>query len=333
LTNIFFKGQQYALLDKESVLDCLLRNGHRACFGCRAGVCQSCILALDSSDAVEDLAGVHRMGLTGAQKQLSYFLPCQSYPTQDIAVCDIEDTGNEYQAVVLEKRWLNKSVIQLKLQADLDYHPGQFVTLWRNEYCARSYSLASIPVESAEKSILEFHIKHIPDGAFSGWLSNCIEPGDSLRMRGAMGSFIYSSDSLQPLVLCAMGTGLAPILGIIKTALDQGHRAAINLLLAAKNSSEFYMLDELSELAQRHDNLNLHCLAQSLDHSSPYRAPNRLIAAADIYQYCANRFPDTADYHYYLCGAESFVKKMRKQLFLAGAALDSIKADAFIASG
>jgi hypothetical protein len=52
----------------------------------------------------------------------------------------------------------------------------------------------------------------------------------------------------------------------------------------------------------------------------------------DIYQFCKQEYRDLSGWRVFLCGAESFVKKMRKQSFLAGAAMGEISADTFVAA-
>lgn len=333
MASVSFKGSEYTLLENESVLDCLLRNGHKLPFACRSGICQSCMLAIEQragQGTTEEppTDGVWQQGLTQSHRQLNYLLPCKSHPVGDIHVREIADSSNQVSATVVDKRWLSDSVIQLMLSAELDYRAGQFVTLWRNARCARSYSLASLP---GENELLEFHIRHIAEGEFSSWLANCIHKGDRITLRGAMGTFFYSSPTQQPLVLCAIGTGLAPVLGVLRTALSQGHSGSIDLLVAARYSGDFYLLDELARISDAHENVTIHWLAQSLQGRSASKVRGGKMLKANIYQYCREVFTDTAAYHYYLCGAESFVKKMRKQLFISGVDLPNIKSDAFIA--
>lgn len=333
MANVSFKGSEYTLLENESVLDCLLRNGHKLPFACRSGICQSCMLAIEqragqAAAEAESAEGVWQQGLTQSHRQLNYLLPCKSHPVGDISVREIDDAGNQVAATVVAKRWLSDSVIQLILSAELDYRAGQFVTLWRHARCARSYSLASLP---GEDNHLEFHIRHIAEGEFSSWLANCIHKGDKIMLRGAMGTFFYSSPAEQPLVMCAVGTGLAPVLGVLRTALSQGHTGSIDLLVAARYSGDFYLLDELARISDAHANVNIHWLAQSLQRRAFSKVRGDKMLKANIYQYCREMFADSAAYHYYLCGAESFVKKMRKQLFISGVDLPNIKSDAFIA--
>jgi NAD(P)H-flavin reductase len=124
-------------------------------------------------------------------------------------------------------------------------------------------------------------------------------------------------------LLAAIGTGLAPIYGIARQALSGGHQTPIHLLVGARNRAGFYLVEELQALAQQYDNLTVHFICQDA-------APDFALQD-DIYSYYKQQFADLKNWHVYLCGAESFVKKMRKQSFLAGAAMSDISADSFLA--
>jgi NAD(P)H-flavin reductase len=138
-----------------------------------------------------------------------------------------------------------------------------------------------------------------------------------------MGKCIYAANADQPLLLTAIGTGLAPVYGIVRQALISGHQTPIHLLVGARNRAGFYLVEELQALAQQYDNLTVHFICQDA-------APDFALQD-DIYSYYKQQFADLKNWQVYLCGAESFVKKMRKQSFLAGAAMSDISADSFLA--
>jgi CDP-4-dehydro-6-deoxyglucose reductase, E3 len=318
MTAVEFQGEALEFIDDESVLDGLLRHGHLIPHGCRAGVCQSCIMSAADGDNV----AMAQAGLTNHQKSLNQFLSCQCIPPSPISVSCVDSTEEKVSGVVAEKTRLNEHVIRLRLEADLDYIPGQYVTLWKDDQLARSYSLASHP---RTHQYLEFHIRHYPEGKFSSWVANELEVGDSLTIQGPLGECFYDAESNQPLLLAAIGTGLAPVYGILQDALVQSHEGPITLVVGAKHSSSLYLLEELQVLASTHDNLQIHLVAQD--------ASSNGVQQGDIYQYCKSLLMDLGGYRVYLCGAESFVTKMRKQCFLAGAGMSGISADVFLHFG
>eukprot|EP00903_Cladosiphon_okamuranus_P004295 g4293.t1 len=318
MSEVLFEGTNVSLAPGESVLDALLRHGHDIPNGCRAGACQSCLMVSDS----ESLPANARQGLSDTQIALNHFLACQCKPSEPVKVSLASFEGLKTAGTLVAKDMLNQQVLRLRLSADLIYLAGQYVTLWNEQGIARSYSLASHP---AQDDFLEFHIKVISDGAFSQWARDSLHVGGQVQVQGPMGKCVYAASAEQPLLLSAIGTGLAPIYGILKDALSQKHQGQIHLILGARESKSFYLVEELLKLGDEQANLQVHFVAQSSDQD--------FCQAADIYEFCQSELPDLTGFKVYLCGAESFVKKMRKQSFLSGAAMSDISADVFLPFG
>ncbi len=318
MTRVAFEGSHCGVAEGESVLDSLIRNGYDIPNGCRAGVCQACIMVADEGD----IPAPAQKGLSAAQIALNQFLSCQCKPAKPVSVRRALRTGLQVQGRVLDKQWLNDQVLRLRIRAKLDYIPGQYVTLWKDDVVARSYSLASNPLQD---DFLEVHIKHIPGGMFSSWAARELEEGDLLGVQGPLGECIYTADPEQPLLLVAIGTGLAPLCGILRDALAKGHSGPVDLVLGAAADSGFYLVRELQQLAATNANLNIHFIAQ--------RNGAGFAIEGDIYQFCKQAWPDLKGTRIFLCGAGSFVRKMRKQCFLGGASMADISADVFLPFG
>jgi len=316
MTLLSFDNQPVAYAEGESVLDALLRAGHTIPYGCKAGACQSCLLQVEKGD----IPSAAQAGLTDAQKTLGYFLSCVCKPTADASL-HVRQSATTFKqpAVLVEKRALNEQVFLLRLRVELNYFPGQYVTLWRNQQLARSYSLASLP--NAE-NIIEVHIKRIAEGAFSRWACDEFAVGDTLDVQGPMGKCFYTGNSAQPMLLAGLGTGLAPLYGILRDALAKGHHAPIHLFAGASEASHCYLVEELLALAEQYSQLSVHFLSLSGERAS--------VINGNIYQTIQQQFPSLKGFKVFLCGAESFVRKLKKQCFLAGAAMNDIAADAFI---
>lgn len=318
MSEVLFEGASIPLERGESVLDALLRSGHDIPNGCRAGACQSCLMVSDS----QSLPTNARHGLSDAQIALNHFLACQCMPSDPVEVSKASFDGLKTTGSVASKDMLNSQVLRLRVSAELHYLAGQYATLWNDMGIARSYSLASHPVKD---SSLEFHIKMIPDGAFSQWAMESLEVGGSIQIQGPIGKCVYAANADQPMLLAAIGTGLAPIYGILKDALFQQHKAPIHIVLGARDTNSFYLVEELKALSAEHENIHVYFLAQN--------NVSKLDLPTDIYTFCKSEFPDLKGYKIFLCGAESFVKKMRKQSFLSGAGMSDIAADVFLPFG
>ena len=324
MSKLFFDGAPVPIDPKESVLDALLRAGHDIPYGCKSGACQACMLTAEKGD----IPAQSQPGLTDSQKQMGCFLSCSCYPNEDTSlyVQASEDAVERIAASVTEKSFIGDSIIRLRLSAALSYQAGQYVTLWKDDKLARSYSIASV---SSDQS-LEFHIKHIENGAFSAWVAKELKQGDTLHLQGPMGSCFYtSSSSEQNLVLAGIGTGLAPLYGIVRDALAQQHQGQIFLYVAAKYSKNFYYVEELKKLEAENPKLSVIFVAQELSDDSH----SSFASAGDIYATVKQQHPDMKNHRVFLCGAESFVKKLKKQSFLAGANMKEILSDSFLTSG
>ncbi|MEM7203143.1 MAG: FAD-binding oxidoreductase [Planctomycetota bacterium] len=132
------------------------------------------------------------------------------------------------------------------------YRPGQYVDVLHTDGAARSYSLASLPTDG----VLELHVRRLPKGHVSGWLHER-QPGDTITVRGPFGQCYYLPDPpTQKLLLAGAGTGLAPLLGIVRDALQQGHAGPIDLIHGGLRPERLYLRQELRELG--HESRHTH---------------------------------------------------------------------------
>lgn len=321
MTDITFNDRSYSLLDGESVLEALLRNGICVPNGCRAGACQACVMQVLEGDLPRN----SQAGLKSTQQVLGLFLSCQCKPSNPLTIGFTDQEKSRILAKVQDKHNLSPQVLRVRLEKVLDFRPGQYLNIWHGEpekTLVRSYSIASVP---QFEDFIELHIKIIPDGRFSRWATDIMEVGAELTIQGALGNCFYiPDDTHRPLLFLGIGTGLAPLYGILRDALLQGHQGQISLVLGARTSDGFYLRRELAELQKDYPHLSVNFVCQSSsDHPDD-------IGNTDIYQFVKQQFPSTKGTKIYLCGGDSFVRKMKKQIFLSGAAMTDIHADAFL---
>lgn len=316
--NIIYNNSSFTVAAGESVLDTLLKAGVQVPFSCRAGVCQSCVMVLKQG-AVPPRA---LEGLSQAQREQQLFLSCCCYPEQAIQVEHYDPRASGVKAQVVAKQQLSRSVLELTLDAPIAYQAGQHTNLWRSESIARCYSIASTP----EDPHLSFHIALQKGGQFSQWALTSLQPGDTLTIQQARGECYYRSEHAgQPLLLVGTGTGLAPLQAIVRAAIAAGHWGEITLIIGARNSDELYFSEPLRQLERQHSNVTCTQLAQQIDNSDV-----KNVRQADIYQYVKHHFPDLNSHLVYLCGADTFVSKLRKQCFFAGVKPRNVYTDAFL---
>ena len=320
MPHVTFQGERYAAQDGESVLDCLLRHGFRLAHSCKSGVCQSCIMrAVDG--AVPDKA---QAGLRDTLRAQGYVLACSFVPDGDVAVALIDTELLRTPGRIESIEALNATVARVRVGADrpIEYRPGQYINVVRDDGLVRRYSIASVPEDD---EAIELHVAHVANGKMSGWLCSGAARGALVELLGPAGNCFYVPGAPeQPLFLAGTGTGLAPLYGIVRDALRRGHRGPIHLFHGSVRPEGLYLIDELHALAERHANLKYYaCVLEGGGEG---------IVTMPLDRYALQTVPDLAGHKAYLCGHPDFVRLMQRKAFLAGASLSAIYADAFLPS-
>ena len=324
--NILFKDQLVALQPGETVLSGLERHGFAPPSSCRSGVCQSCMMRVEEGT----LPSSAQASLKDAWKALGYFLPCVCVPAEDLSI-DTCDAVATHAARIAAVETLAASVIRVLIDADdgFDFQAGQFISLVRPEDgLTRPYSIASTP----RMGRLELHVAVLPDGRMSQWLASA-SPGEALQIRGPSGECFYQADTMeQPIVLAGTGTGLAPLLGVLRAAIEAGHRGPIHLYHGSPATSGLYLRAALEELAAEHENLRFvgSVLDDDMSADDSIKAEIRKLP---IDRAVFDDLPKLGGHRIYLCGNPELVRSLKKKAYLAGASLQQIHSDPFITAG
>ena len=316
---ITFCGTSLPFEQGETVLDCLLRHGQSVASSCRSGVCQSCMVQGQGT-----VPAAAQRGLKPSLIPRGFFLACQCAAEDGLEITSAESLP-AFASQVISATLLSPGVYRVLVERPLglEFRAGQFLNVTRPlDGLTRSYSVASLPGEDQ----IEFHVALLPGGRMGSYL--CEIPGARLSLRGPAGDCFYLHDKQdEPLLLAATGTGLAPLVGIVRSALDAGHRGPIHLFHGAREATALYLSADLRALQARHDGFNyyenvLMPAAEPVEVSS--KPP------ADLLRQVKDILPSLSGFRIYLCGHPEFVQKMRKQCFLAGAAMQSIHSDPFV---
>lgn len=145
-------------------------------------------------------------------------------------------------------------------------------------------------------------------------------------LQGPSGACFYTEGKPeQPLLLAGTGTGLAPLIGIVRDALAREHRGPIWLFHGAVHTAGLYLYQELRLLAGRFRNFRY--IPTVLEGAPP---EGGVTGALD--QCVLSTFPNLDGWRGYVCGDPAFVNSLRKKIFLAGIASKEIHTDAFVPS-
>ena len=321
---IHFEGQAIALSPGETVLQGIERHGAALPAFCRRGVCRTCLVKARSGV----VPAAAQKGLKEWHRRQGLLLACQCQPSEAL---ELERYGHveALPARVERVERLTDRVLRVYISAPegLVYEAGQFIQLERpGAGIARAYSIASLP-----GSALELHVALLPGGAMSQWLAGAV--GEPVLVRGPFGECHYvAGERERPLCLAGSGTGLAPLLGVLRAALAAGHRAPIRLYHGSVARGGLYLWDELASLAR--SSAALRVIGSLLDGSaSDAEEGGGSIRLQPLQAAIAADGPPQPEERVFLCGHPDIVRALQKKFYLAGVSLAQIHADAFVAPG
>ena len=164
------------------------------------------------------------------------------------------------EASLVEKRPETTSAATLAFATDPwpGHRAGQHVdvrlTAEDGYQAERSYSIASPP----EDSRLALTVERLNEGEVSPYLVDEMEAGDVLELRGPIGGwFVWDPSDGGPLLLIGGGSGVVPLMAMLRHRARLGDETPARLLLSARTIDDVFYADELRELAGRGDGFEL----------------------------------------------------------------------------
>lgn len=250
-------GKEFAVPREQSILEAALEAGIAFPHSCKVGTCTTCRCVLRSGavKAIRDFS----YALSGDELQAGYILACQAKvksAQQCVLEVYIEPEAPAFAAQTVEtsvesKRLLAGDILELNLRAEkhVPFVAGQYAELKLPALDrARALSFACAPSEGGCQE-LRFIVRRVAGGEFTGWLFDEAKPGDRITLSSPYGSF-WLREGNAPLVCVAGGSGLAPILSILKAALESGVSRDITLLFGARRQGDLYAIDEIKGIAE-----------------------------------------------------------------------------------
>jgi len=317
-------GQTVEVAPKETILHAALRHGIDFPHSCRVGGCAACKCRLIDGQ-VKQLTDATYI-LSDEDLERNCILACQSIPKGHVQVEFDNTPGSRSQRVaakVVSTERLTHDIVRLTVQLEqsLPYRAGQFATLSFPDlpYVARSYSFASPPNPEGRTS---FYVRKVPGGAFSTFVHEKDLTGSTAWVDGPHGDF-WLRPGNAPLLMVAGGSGLAPIVAMIKECANRGEFRPLELLFGARTSQDLYELDEIESLKARWKNSFTCTLVLSEESkSSTWSGPRGLVT--DFLGEAAARESDA-----YLCGPPAMVDAAKHKLLSLGASPVRVRADRF----
>lgn len=140
-----------------------------------------------------------------------------------------------------------------ELKEKFHFRPGQYLNVRTHidgEELRRSYSICAAPHDS----LLRVAVKRVFDGAFSNWANTELQLGDTVDVMPPDGNFTVDFDPnvQRGYAAFAVGSGITPILSLVKTALDTEPDSTFTLFYANRASSSIMFREEIEDLKNRY---------------------------------------------------------------------------------
>lgn len=323
--------------DGTTVLEAAAEAGMMLKASCESGGCGSCSAVLKDG-RVE--MGSHDPNVIEVPEERGGILLCRSFPRED---CRIElpydhtkiVTGPpvRHDAEITALDRVADGVMRVRLtlrpaedgSASADFESGQFFRVLvpggpSDKEVRRAYSPANV---ANFDGALEFYVRLLPGGAMSDYLSERAVVGDVLTVSNADGEFRLAENGLRPRWFLAGGTGLSPLLSMLRKMAEWGDPQPARLFFGVTRVGEVFAQDEIAELSAALSDFRADTVVWNPDvnWTGPVGNPVEM-AAAEIA--ALDEMPDV-----YLCGPPPMMDAAFAALTAAGVPADQIHAERF----
>ncbi|MGC2819072.1 MAG: ferredoxin reductase [Candidatus Sulfotelmatobacter sp.] len=191
----------------------------------------------------------------------------------------------------------------------------------------RSYSIASA---STSDQRVEITVERLENGEVSPYLTQEVAIGDELELRGPTGQwFVWRVDQPEPIQLIAGGSGVVPLMAMIRSRLASNSNARFRLLYSVREPATAFYKDELHAISNRGDSVILSYAFTRITPKDWPRAPGRIDATLVSESVWPSDLAPTC----YVCGPTSFVEHANELLIAAGTNRERIRTERFGSTG
>jgi len=238
-----------------------------------------------------------------------------------LKVIDVREETADCKSIAFE--------VPNNLQGEFQYIQGQYLTLKttiNGEDVRRSYSLCSSPLDREWRVA----IKKIDGGKFSTFANEALKVGDTLEVMPPLGRFFTKTDATQQkhYVAFAAGSGITPILSIMKTVLQTEPNSRFTLVYGNKNSISIIFHEEIEQLKNKYmTRLSVYYLL------SRERLEEPILNGRINADKCTSLFNGLIDVQtgdeFFICGPESMIFSVSDTLKATGVAEEKIHFELF----
>ena len=211
--------------------------------------------------------------------------------------------------------------VELPEELKIEFYPGQFFMVsFPNDSeikLGRAYSISSSP---EQKQYLEIALNEV--ATFTKKMFN-LRQGDFLKFKGPYGKFYFNEEMKNNLVLIAGGTGITPLISIIRYSTDKSIPNNIKLFYSVKNPDEIIFHEEIKNLKQKNPNFEYFITITRAEDHHVWDGRRGRIEQTLLKENIEN----ILDIIYFLCGSKEFVDNIISMLTSSGVKREQIKTD------
>ena len=198
------------------------------------------------------------------------------------------------------------------LHEQFAYQPGQHITIRtkiNNETVRRSYSLCSSPLHNEWRVA----VKKIEGGIFSAFANHAIKAGDTVELLAPLGNFtLLHTNVSKEYIFFAAGSGITPILSIIKSGLIQQPQSCFTLIYGNKTIHSIIFKEEIEALKNKYMQRFqvIHILSREQTEAPLNEGRIDAAKCEQLFKYILPLIADA----YYICGPEAMIFTIRNWL-------------------
>jgi len=211
------------------------------------------------------------------------------------------------------------------------FEAGQYITIKHTlgeKELRRSYSLCTTP----KSNVLKVAVKQVENGLFSVFANTKLTVGDVLQVSPPEGKFVFSknNNTKNNYLAIAAGSGITPVLSIVKTALEEDATCTFLLIYGNKTAADTIFLNELKELQNSYSGRFYLELLYSRKEEEGARFGR--IDRSIVNYFLKNKYTETTFDISYLCGPEEMIHEVSETLEAFGLNKDAIHYELFTSS-
>jgi CDP-4-dehydro-6-deoxyglucose reductase len=257
-------GASFEAAPDEPLLDAAAKAALNLPYSCLGGNCGACKARLLRGE-IHYPHGAP-LGLSDAEIAEGMILLCQARARTDLTLETFEIRAADSAASARLPCRIERAVplshdvmglfLRLPIAEDFRFAPGQYIDILLPGGRRRSFSIASPPHDARP---LELHVRRVAGGEFTDRLFHDDMQSSLLTIEGPLGKFVYrphTGHAPPPMLLIGGGTGIAPLLCILRHVIENGIDREMQLFWGVRSQEDLYLHAMLEALSRRAPSLS-----------------------------------------------------------------------------